>query len=110
MDVPVIVHAPVDLPDTEANHTGAKGIGEPPLVPTAAAIANAVFDATGVRIRQAPLSRHRLLEALAQRSATPQHPSLPLGRSYGAGSAIAITPAPPVPERAEPHRGQGGQV
>jgi CO/xanthine dehydrogenase Mo-binding subunit len=60
-DVPAIVHVHVDLPDPEANPTGAKGIGEPPLVPTAPAIANAVFDATGMRIRDLPLSRRRLL-------------------------------------------------
>ena len=41
------------LPDPEANPTGAKGIGEPPLMPTAPAIANAVFDAIGIRIRDA---------------------------------------------------------
>jgi CO/xanthine dehydrogenase Mo-binding subunit len=64
MDVRDIVHAQVDLPDPEANPTGAKGIGEPPLVPTAPAIANAIFDAVGVRIRHAPLTRMRLLEAL----------------------------------------------
>jgi xanthine dehydrogenase YagR molybdenum-binding subunit len=68
-DVPSIVHAPVNLPDPEANSTGAKGIGEPPLVPTAPAIANAVFDAIGVRLRRAPLSRLRLLKALAEREA-----------------------------------------
>jgi xanthine dehydrogenase molybdenum-binding subunit len=54
----------VNLPDLEANPTGAKGIGEPPLIPTAPAIANAVFDAVGVRLRHAPLSRQRLLAAL----------------------------------------------
>jgi xanthine dehydrogenase YagR molybdenum-binding subunit len=65
VDIPSILHAQVNLPDPEANATGAKGIGEPPLVPTAPAIANAVFDAVGVRLRQAPLSRQRLLMALA---------------------------------------------
>lgn len=68
-DMPSIVHAPVNLPDPEANSTGAKGIGEPPLVPTAPAIANAVFDAVGVRLHRAPLSRHRLLMALSERKA-----------------------------------------
>lgn len=63
-DVPPTTHAQVDLADPEANPTGAKGIGEPPLIPTAPAIANAIYDAIGVRIRHAPLSRHRLLEAL----------------------------------------------
>jgi xanthine dehydrogenase YagR molybdenum-binding subunit len=82
-DVPSIVHAPVDLPDPEANHTGAKGIGEPSLVPTAPAIANAVFDAVGVRIRHAPLSRHRLLQALAAHAAG--RPSFPLPAREMAG-------------------------
>lgn len=63
-DVPPIMHVAVDLPDTVANPTGAKGIGEPPLIPTAPAIANAIFDATGIRIRQAPISRRALLAAL----------------------------------------------
>ncbi|MDQ4078581.1 MAG: xanthine dehydrogenase family protein molybdopterin-binding subunit [Chloroflexota bacterium] len=63
-DVPPITHAEVNLPDLEANPTGAKGIGEPPLVPTAPAIASAVFDAVGVRLRHAPLSRRRLVAAL----------------------------------------------
>jgi xanthine dehydrogenase YagR molybdenum-binding subunit len=66
LDVPPIVHAHVDLPDPLANNTGAKGIGEPPLVPTAPAIANAVFDAIGVRLRSAPLTRHKILDALAE--------------------------------------------
>ena len=65
-DIPTIVHAQVNLPDPAANPTGAKGIGEPPLVPTAPAIANAVFDAIGIRLRQVPLSRQRLLAALEE--------------------------------------------
>ena len=63
-DVPPITFEGLDLPDPAANSTGVKGIGEPPLVPTAPAIANAIFDATGERIRHAPLSRHRLVAAL----------------------------------------------
>ncbi|MBX3014250.1 MAG: xanthine dehydrogenase family protein molybdopterin-binding subunit [Caldilineaceae bacterium] len=66
-DIPPITNAPVDLPDTAANPTGAKGIGEPPLIPTAPAIANAVFAATGIRLRHAPLTRRALLTALAER-------------------------------------------
>jgi xanthine dehydrogenase YagR molybdenum-binding subunit len=63
-DIPPIRHAQVNLPDPEANLIGAKGIGEPPLIPTAPAIANAIFDAVGLRLRHAPLSRQRLLAAL----------------------------------------------
>ncbi|MDQ3411196.1 MAG: hypothetical protein M3509_03680, partial [Chloroflexota bacterium] len=69
-DVPPVDHARVGVPDTEANPTGAKGVGEPPLVPTAPAIANAIFAATGVRIHDGPITRHRLLAALASREAT----------------------------------------
>jgi len=39
---------------------GAKGVGEPPTIPTAAAIANAIFDAVGVRVRQIPITPERL--------------------------------------------------
>ena len=40
---------------------GAKSLGEPPIIPSVAAIANAVFNATGSRIRDLPLTRDRLL-------------------------------------------------
>ncbi len=43
---------------------GAKGIGEPALVPTAAAVANAIYDAIGVRIESMPFTADRILEAL----------------------------------------------
>ncbi|MGA7537965.1 MAG: molybdopterin cofactor-binding domain-containing protein [Steroidobacteraceae bacterium] len=44
------------------------GAGEPATRPVAAAIANAVFDATGARLRQAPLSAQRVKAALLQRT------------------------------------------
>jgi CO/xanthine dehydrogenase Mo-binding subunit len=65
-DIPRIEHAEHDVPDVIANPTGAKGIGEPPLIPTAPAIANAIFDATGVRIRELPITRQRVLDALGR--------------------------------------------
>jgi len=43
---------------------GAKGIGEPGLVPTAPAIANAIYDAIGVRITELPITPERVLDAL----------------------------------------------
>jgi xanthine dehydrogenase molybdenum-binding subunit len=46
---------------------GAKGVSEAGLIPTAAAIANAVFDATGVRLRELPLSPEKVLEAIRSR-------------------------------------------
>jgi len=47
------------------NNTSVAGIGEPPIVPTLAAIANAVHNAIGVRIRELPITPDRVLAALA---------------------------------------------
>lgn len=60
-----IIHAEVGVPDLAANPLGVKGIGELPLIPVPAAIANAVYDAIGIRFRELPLTRRRVLEALA---------------------------------------------
>jgi xanthine dehydrogenase YagR molybdenum-binding subunit len=49
---------------------GVIGIGEPPAVSTAAAIANAVRNATGVTIRQLPITPKRLLDALERAGGT----------------------------------------
>ena len=46
---------------------GAKGIGEPGLVPTAPALANAVYDAIGVRITDLPLTPEKILSALKKK-------------------------------------------
>ncbi len=56
----------VEVP-SESGPFGARGVGEPPVIPTVAAIANAVADATGVRLSQTPMTAPRVLEALAQR-------------------------------------------
>jgi CO/xanthine dehydrogenase Mo-binding subunit len=45
---------------------GAKGVGEPPIIPGAAAIANALFDAVGVRVTEIPMTPERVLTALQQ--------------------------------------------
>jgi xanthine dehydrogenase YagR molybdenum-binding subunit len=47
------------------NNTSVAGIGEPPIVPTLAAVANAVYNAIGVRVRELPISPDRVLKALA---------------------------------------------
>jgi CO/xanthine dehydrogenase Mo-binding subunit len=59
---------PIDLEFIETNDRfgpfGAKGVAEPGLVPTAPAIANAIYDAVGVRIRDLPITPEKVLAAL----------------------------------------------
>jgi xanthine dehydrogenase YagR molybdenum-binding subunit len=63
-DVPRIQVELLDVADPIANHTGARGLAEPPIIPTAPAIANAVANAIGVEIRELPLTPWRVLAAL----------------------------------------------
>ncbi len=62
---------PIDLEFIETNDAagpfGAKGVGEPGLVPTAPAIANAIYDAIGVRIRDLPMTPDKILAALRRK-------------------------------------------
>jgi xanthine dehydrogenase YagR molybdenum-binding subunit len=67
VDIPEFEVEFVDLVDGEANSVGAKGLGEPPIIPTPAAIANAVANAIGVRILDLPITPARVLSALQQR-------------------------------------------
>jgi xanthine dehydrogenase YagR molybdenum-binding subunit len=67
LDVPFVESLFIGPPDELSNNTGAKGAGEPPIIPPAAAIANAVYDAIGVRIRELPLTRQRVLAAIGNR-------------------------------------------
>jgi xanthine dehydrogenase molybdenum-binding subunit len=46
---------------------GAKGIGEAALNPTAAAVANAVYDAIGIRFHEIPITPEKVLAALKRR-------------------------------------------
>ena len=60
-DVPEIVGELIDIPDAQLTNLGSKGIGEPPIIPVAAAIANAIRDATGADIRSLPITREEML-------------------------------------------------
>ncbi len=62
-DVPPIETIIVEVP-APAGPFGARGVGEPPIVPAPAAIANAVRDAIGVRITEAPLTPERIAMAI----------------------------------------------
>lgn len=61
-DVPEIDVEFVQYPDTLHNPVGARGLGEISVVGVAAAIANAVHNATGIRVRHIPITIEDLLE------------------------------------------------
>lgn len=60
MDVPEVIPIIIEEPEPSGPY-GAKGVGEPALVPTAAAIANAVADALGIRFYDLPLTPERVV-------------------------------------------------
>jgi xanthine dehydrogenase molybdenum-binding subunit len=63
----VPIEAPVLETYDEAGPFGAKGIGEPGCVPTAPAVANAIYDAIGVRINDLPITPERILAAIRKK-------------------------------------------
>ncbi|RLB92912.1 MAG: xanthine dehydrogenase family protein molybdopterin-binding subunit, partial [Deltaproteobacteria bacterium] len=64
----VKIKAPIlETPDKEGPF-GAKGIGEPGCVPTAPAVANAIYDAVGVRIKDLPITPEKVLAALKEKN------------------------------------------
>ncbi len=68
MDTPEIEIITVGEGDPLISNTGVKGIGEPAIIPTAAAIANAVYNAIGVRIKSLPITPDKILNALYKNS------------------------------------------
>jgi CO/xanthine dehydrogenase Mo-binding subunit len=59
----------VEVPAPEGP-IGARGVGEPPIVPAPAAIANAIEDATGLRLVELPLTPEKIALGLAARNGT----------------------------------------
>jgi CO/xanthine dehydrogenase Mo-binding subunit len=76
-DVPRIEALVIETNDP-AGPFGAKGIGEPGLVPTAPAIANAIYDAVGVRITELPITAEKILKALKEKELSEHRPA-PVG-------------------------------
>jgi CO/xanthine dehydrogenase Mo-binding subunit len=65
-DVPNITALLVEVPSGKGPY-GAKGVGEPPVIPVAGAIANAIYDAVGVRSSELPITPERLFRSLAKK-------------------------------------------
>jgi CO/xanthine dehydrogenase Mo-binding subunit len=65
-DLPMIDTVLVEVPNPGHPH-GVRGVGEVPIVPPLAAVANALFRATGVRFYRVPMSPPRVLEGLQSR-------------------------------------------
>jgi xanthine dehydrogenase molybdenum-binding subunit len=64
--VPLIEPILVEVPNPGRPY-GVRGVGEVPIVPPPAAIANAIFHAIGVRLRQLPMSPPRVLHEILAR-------------------------------------------
>jgi CO/xanthine dehydrogenase Mo-binding subunit len=62
-DVPNITPILVEIP-SDLGPFGAKGVGEPPVVPVGGAIANAVYDAVGARVREMPITPERVFNVI----------------------------------------------
>ena len=69
LDVPEITVVFADVFDPRTNNLGVKGLGEPARVPSSPAIANAVYNAIGVHVREIPMTPKRVLEALKRKEA-----------------------------------------
>jgi CO/xanthine dehydrogenase Mo-binding subunit len=68
LDLPMIETAIVEVPNP-GHPLGVRGVGEVSIVPPPAAIANAIYDAVGVRMTETPMSPPRLLKAILTRRA-----------------------------------------
>ena len=60
-DIPDIETIFVERAGPDVNPAGVKGIGELPMVGAAAAVANAVWHATGIRVRDLPITPEKIL-------------------------------------------------
>ena len=87
------------------------GVGESASVPSAAAIANAIFDATGVRFREPPFTPERILRGIARRAERQRRPrcrrraealparSTDIGKIHSPSGAACLRPSPPYAPR-----------
>lgn len=70
-DVPFISTEIIEVPNPDHPY-GVRGIGEVPIIPPLPAIANAIYDAVGIRLRDHPMSPPKVLKALREQTPLPQ--------------------------------------
>nr|HEV7953110.1 molybdopterin cofactor-binding domain-containing protein [Candidatus Acidoferrales bacterium] len=68
LDMPDVVTDLVEEPDPQGPY-GAKEVGQGPLLPVIPAVANAVYDAVGVRVDESPITPEKIMKALAEKNA-----------------------------------------
>ena len=74
MDMPPIQTIILETAPSSGGPFGAKGVGEDPIIAIGPAIANAVYDAIGVRFRHYPITPEQVLQALREKKqAAPRH-------------------------------------
>ena len=69
LDVPIIDTVILEIPNP-SHPFGVRGVGEASIVPTMAAIANAIYNAIGVRINELPMSPKIVAKAIKDKSVT----------------------------------------
>jgi len=68
LDMPDVITDLIEEPDPQGPY-GAKEVGQGPLLPVIPAVANAVYDAVGVRVDESPITPEKILKALAEKNA-----------------------------------------
>jgi CO/xanthine dehydrogenase Mo-binding subunit len=69
LDIPEMEMYVLEIPEPFGAPLGAKGIAEAPIIPTAPAIRNAIFDAIGIPLYELPMSAERILAAVDEAQA-----------------------------------------
>jgi len=87
-DAPEIEVVFVENAAANGGPRGSKGVGEPPIVPTAGAVANAIAAATGARVRRLPMTPERVWRAIRLGDDGANEPGGPFAAA-GSGTAIA---------------------
>jgi CO/xanthine dehydrogenase Mo-binding subunit len=93
IDAPEIEAIFIENAASNGGPRGSKGVGEPPIVPTAAAVANAIASATGIRVRRLPMTPERVWRAVTTGDDGAAEANAPFGPSDEAVAALAAATA-----------------